>query len=143
MRNSIKPGQVWLDTNGKRIQAHAGAIIYENGVYYWYGENKEFTNGKSKVWTSGIRSYSSKDLYNWNDEGLIIPPNEVDKRSPMHPSRRNDRPHILYNKGTRKYVCWIKEIEKGYHILAADKLLGPYNMVNPDYRPLIKKIWKE
>ena len=41
--NSIRPGQVWLDTNGNRIQAHGGSIIYVDGVYYWYGENKEKT----------------------------------------------------------------------------------------------------
>ena len=40
MYTSIRPGQVWLDTAGKRIQAHGGSILYENGVYYWYGENK-------------------------------------------------------------------------------------------------------
>ena len=34
MYTSIRPGQVWLDTAGKRIQAHGGSILYENGVYY-------------------------------------------------------------------------------------------------------------
>lgn len=43
--NSIRPGQVWLDTNSNRIQAHGGSIIYVDGVYYWYGENKEKTTG--------------------------------------------------------------------------------------------------
>lgn len=38
---SFHPGQPWLDTNGKRIHAHGGSIFYENGRYYWYGENKE------------------------------------------------------------------------------------------------------
>lgn len=37
---SFHPGQPWLDTNGKRIHAHGGSIFYENGRYYWYGENK-------------------------------------------------------------------------------------------------------
>ena len=35
--NSIRPGQVWLDTNGNRIQAHGGSIMYLDGTYYWYG----------------------------------------------------------------------------------------------------------
>ena len=42
---SFHPGQPWLDTNGKRIHAHGGSIFYENGRYYWYGENKEKTTG--------------------------------------------------------------------------------------------------
>jgi hypothetical protein len=32
-----------LDTNGARIQAHGGSILYPDGVFYWYGENKERT----------------------------------------------------------------------------------------------------
>lgn len=41
MYDAFYPGQVWLDTNGNRIQAHGGSLIYLDGVYYWYGENKE------------------------------------------------------------------------------------------------------
>ncbi len=26
--NSFHPGQVWLDTEGKRIQAHGGSVIF-------------------------------------------------------------------------------------------------------------------
>lgn len=50
-QNAICPGQPWLDTEGKRIQAHGGAVRYEEGTYYWYGENKEYTDGKNGVWT--------------------------------------------------------------------------------------------
>lgn len=32
--HSIKPGQVWLDTEGKRIQAHGGSIIYVDDTFY-------------------------------------------------------------------------------------------------------------
>jgi len=31
---SIRPGQVWLDTNGKRIQAHGGSIITVGDTFY-------------------------------------------------------------------------------------------------------------
>ena len=41
MYHSIRPGQPWLDTNGKRIQAHGGSVIFIDGTYYFYGENKE------------------------------------------------------------------------------------------------------
>ena len=46
--NSFKPGEVWLDTNGNRIQAHGGSVIYIDGTYYFYGENKEKTDGKTE-----------------------------------------------------------------------------------------------
>ena len=106
--NSFHPGQVWLDTNGKRIHAHGGSILYENGRYYWYGENKEKTTGENGIWHWGIRCYVSDDLYNWEDLGLIIPPEPDDPASTLHPSRCVDRPHILHNACTGKYVCWLK-----------------------------------
>ena len=51
MYDSFTPGRVWLDTNGNRIQAHGGSVIYINGTYYWYGENKEKTDGKNGILT--------------------------------------------------------------------------------------------
>ena len=41
MNNSIKPGQPWYDTEGKLIQTHGGSILCHEGVFYWYGENKD------------------------------------------------------------------------------------------------------
>lgn len=101
MYTSIRPGQVWLDTEGKRIQAHGGSIFYENGKYYWYGENKEKTDGKNGVWHWGVRMYESQDLYNWKDLGLIIPPEPDKPDSPLHPTACMDRPHIIYNAATK------------------------------------------
>lgn len=129
--DSFHPGQVWLDTSGKPIQAHGFQIFEKNGTYYWYGENKEFTTLGSNVWTYGIRCYKSTDLYNWEDLGLIIPPDTVNPLSPLHFSQTLDRPHIIYNKRTGKYVCWIKSMdEDGYFvIMQADSLTGPYTYV--------------
>lgn len=44
MNTAFHPGKVWLDTKGERIQAHGGSIFYLDNTYYWYGENKEFTD---------------------------------------------------------------------------------------------------
>ena len=131
MHNSIKPGAVWTDTNGNPIQAHGFQILEKDGTYYWYGENKEKTVAGSPVWTYGIRCYKSKDFYNWEDCGLIIPPDTVNHLSPLHYSQTLDRPHILYCGKTGKYVCWIKSMdEDGYFvILQADDILGPYQYV--------------
>lgn len=138
---SFRPGQVWLDTEGKRIQAHGGSVFYEDGVYYWYGENKEKTDGISNIWHWGVRCYASVDLYNWEDKGIIIPPVLDDPKSPLHPSACMDRPHIIYNRYTKKYVCWVKVMnsEKNTQestVLTADSILGPYEMVRTGLRPL-------
>lgn len=139
-RTSITPGQVWLDTAGQRIHAHGGSIITVGDTFYWYGENKQHSAPGSDIWHWGVRAYSSKDLYNWHDEGLIIPPVEDDEDSPLHPHQLADRPHIIYNDQTRKYVCWIKVMTKGSiqrsTILTADNILGPYTVVRTWLRPL-------
>ena len=140
MYDAFYPGKIWLDTNGNRIQAHGGSVMYIDGTYYWYGENKEKTTGDTDVWTWGVRCYTSKDLYNWEDKGLIIQPDLDHPESSLHPSAMLDRPHIIYNETTGKYVCWMKIMQKDgtqtETVMTADQILGPYEMVREGLRPL-------
>jgi Glycosyl hydrolases family 43 len=137
---SIRPGQVWLDTEGNPIHAHGGSIFHHEDTYFWYGENKEKSTPGSNIWHWGVRCYRSMDLYNWKDCGLIIPPNLDDETSPLHPSQGMDRPHIIFNPSTKKYVCWLKIMHSGHTqqstVLEADHILGPYRMVQSGLRPL-------
>ena len=117
MYTSFRPGKTWYDTEGKRIQAHGGSIIYANDTFYWYGENKENITGtatgeRCEYWHHGVRCYSSKDLYNWQDEGMIVPESD-DGENPFFPAHIMDRPHILYNEKTQKFVLWAKTSKKG------------------------------
>jgi hypothetical protein len=135
--NSITPGATWLDTNGKPIQAHGFSVFFKDGTYYWYGEDKQYTTKGSNIWTYGIRCYTSKDFYNWEDKGHIIPPDTTDPLSPLHPSQFNDRPHIIYCPKTGKYVAWIKILgtEQCMTVLQADNFMGPYRIVRTGLRP--------
>ena len=136
----IRPGKVWLDTKGERIQAHGGSVMFLNGAYYWYGENKEFTDPAKGIWHWGVRCYRSTDLYNWDDLGLIIPPDTENEASGLHPSSLMDRPHILYNSKTGKFVCWLKIMEKdgsqSETVLTANELTGPYTVAREHFYPL-------
>lgn len=138
--HSIRPGQLWLDTEGKPIQAHGGSVMYLDGVYYWYGENKEKTTGTNDIWHWGVRCYTSTDLYNWEDRGLIIKPDLEHPGSSLHPSSMMDRPHIIYNQTTGEFVCWLKIMHPGNiqteTILTADHILGPYTIVRENFKPL-------
>ncbi len=138
MTDMIFPGKTLLDTDGNRVQAHGGSLFYENGTYYFYGENKEKTDGRSKVWTWGVLCYSSRDLVHWKKEGYLIPPELKDKTSLLHPFHYLDRPHIVRCRATGKYVCWLKFSAKKefcFAVLVADRFLGPYRMVRERYRP--------
>ena len=141
-QTAIYPGRVWRDTDGRRIQAHGGALFYEDGIYYWYGENKDRTDGVCGIWTWGIRAYASEDLYNWEDKGLIIEPDLTNPRSNLYPSACVDRPHILKCPKTGKYVCWIKlSGEKScFVLLQAERFLGPYEVAVENYRPFGKEV---
>lgn len=144
------------DNNGNKIQAHGGQIqqFTVNGEtkYYWYGEDK--TNGYRPV--TGVHLYTSKDLYNWTDEGVAlkcIPVSEEDYGKDQEEGYKADlsifetdeyfrglysdykgklpddtknytskleevywnlaedrtvmeRPKVLYNDATGKYVMW-------------------------------------
>ena len=136
--DSFRPGQIWLDNTGQRIQAHGGSVYSVDGKYYWIGENKELTDGANGIWHNGVRCYSSMDLYNWADEGIIIPASE-DSNSTLHRSSQMDRPHIIYNRKTQKYVCWLKIMGKDgtqdMTVLKSDSLLGPYELYREHLKP--------
>jgi hypothetical protein len=142
VNHSIRPRRTWLDTAGNRIHAHDGSLHYEDGTCYWYGENKEHTTPGSGNWRWGVRAYSSTDLYNWDDLGLIIPPELDDPTSPLHPAQKMDRPHIIFNERTGKYVCWLKVMGEGAHdtqastVLISDAFLGLYEIVRKGLEPL-------
>ncbi len=131
MYQSIRPGKIWLDTNGKRIQAHGGSILFANGKFWWYGENKEGITGRATgencpYWHHGVKLYSSTDLYNWTDEGFAVKESD-DENNPFHPTRIMDRPHILFNEKTKKYVLWAKTAQAdfgkcGFSVCVGDDL---------------------
>ena len=137
---SIKPGQPWYDTEGKRIQAHGGSMLFRDDTFYWYGENKEGVTDEKLLWHNGVRMYSSKDLYNWKDEGVVCATHPEDRESPLHPYSKMDRPHILYNDKTKKFVLWMKimcegGLEQYMATATADKITGPYRIVNEKLHP--------
>ncbi|MCI9493587.1 MAG: hypothetical protein HFH42_10810, partial [Lachnospiraceae bacterium] len=81
--SSVKVAE-WLDTNGNHIQAHGGQVQWldnldlngdgaADGGYIWYGEDKT-RNGKP---IDGIHCYTSPDLYNWTDRGIVLYTHDV------------------------------------------------------------------
>ncbi|MBR4943269.1 MAG: family 43 glycosylhydrolase [Clostridia bacterium] len=138
-KDCFYPGQPWLDTDGNRIQAHGGYMFYENDTFYWYGENKEKSQSEWEIWHWGVRLYSSKDLYNWKSEGIILPPELEDETSPVYYNAKMDRPHILYNEKTGLYVMWVKVMtcaSAGFAAIATSKSIkGPFTLVKKQYFP--------
>ena len=65
----ITPGQEWPDRKGEHINAHGGGLLFHEGKYYWYGENRPARGFTTEV---GVEVYSSSDLMNWEDEGVAL-----------------------------------------------------------------------
>lgn len=124
-RTSFTPDNIMLDTDYNPIDAHGAGITYDSNTkkYYWYGEYHEGT------WPSaGVSVYSSTDLYNWKNEGVAL--TEIASKnqftsdpliSKLYADRSDkddiwadirvgriiERPKVIYNDKTKKYVMWM------------------------------------
>jgi hypothetical protein len=134
--SAFHPGDIWKDTEGTHINAHGGGIYFEDGTYYWYGEHKD-KGSKAQV---GINVYSSKDLYNWKKEGVALSV-EKDPNSEITEGSVMERPKVIYNKKTGKYVLWFHLELKGEGYSAArtgvavsETPKGPFRYIK-SYRP--------
>ena len=113
---AVTEHQLWLDTAGKIINAHDGGIIHAEGRYHWYGMALQplpvlaGTNGGQKTMT-GVSMYGSTDLYNWTNEGVILPCSS-DPASPLCGPMRFERPKIIYHDATKRYVMWFHYVAR-------------------------------
>ena len=134
--NTITPGQTWNDTKGSAINAHGGCVVYSEGYYYWFGENR--SGGKS----AGVSCYRSSDLYNWERLAMAVTPTGTmtDECRDIANGRTLERPKVIYNDKTGKWVMWIHwENGSDYGqaksaVCVADKVSGPYTLVDV-FRP--------
>ncbi len=137
---SIIPGAIWRDSQGNTINAHGGGILYHQGIYYWYGEYKgDSTYRLERVTTwecwradaGGVSCYSSPDLVNWTFEGLALPATPDDDSSELHPSQVIERPKVIHNDKTGKFVMWMHiespDYEKAHAgVAVSDSPAGPF-----------------
>ncbi len=104
----IRPGVEWKDLRGERINAHGGNVIFYNGVYYWYGEEKEKGLSEKTHADAGIHCYASKDLVNWRDQGMMLRLSKTDYTIDLAFDCNQDRPKAVYNESTKTFVLFFK-----------------------------------
>lgn len=145
--NAIVPGEVWNDTEGNPINAHGGGILYHEGTYYWYGEYKKGKTilPKWATWecyrtdVTGVSCYSSQDLMNWKFEGIVLPAVKDDSSHDLHPSKVLERPKVIYNQRTGKFVMWAHVESADYSkacagVAVSDSPTGPFTYLG-SFRP--------
>jgi hypothetical protein len=132
-QTAIMPAQPWLDNKGQHINAHSGGIMFFNGVYYWHGEHKIEGKAEKDTADGGISCYTSTDLINWQNAGVVL---HVDYKNPSSDIAYGcilERPKIIFNEQTRKFVAFFKLYLKGdgyatayVGVAVANSPLGPF-----------------
>ncbi|MEN6495834.1 MAG: glycoside hydrolase family 43 protein [Thermoguttaceae bacterium] len=128
---TFRPGALWPDTNGVPINAHGGGILLHDATFYWYGQH--MVEGEAGNFAQvGVHVYSSKNLYGWKDEGIALRVSD-DPASDIAKGCILERPKVIYNAKTGKFVMWFHlELQgKGYGaarsgVAVADQPTGPY-----------------
>ncbi|WP_418811711.1 glycoside hydrolase family 43 protein [Paraprevotella xylaniphila] len=130
--DEIRPGQEWPDRKGEHINAHGGGLLFHEGKYYWYGENRPARGFTTEV---GVEVYSSSDLMNWEDEGVALAVSE----EAGHDIERGcimERPKVVRNPKTGKFVMLFHLELKGQGYAAArvgfaesDSPVGPFRFI--------------
>jgi hypothetical protein len=131
---SFKPGAIWQDDQSVHINAHGGGVLHHEGTYYWFGEHKIAGHAGNRA-EVGVHVYSSKDLTNWKDEGIALEVSD-DPQSDIAKGSIIERPKVIYNAKTKKFVMWFHLELKGQGYRAArsgiavsDTPAGPYTFV--------------
>ncbi len=107
------PAQVWKDFTNLPINAHGGGVLYHKGMYYWYGTHKIDGLSEKTHADGGIHCYASKDLFTWSDMGLVLTLIYNDTTQDLARECNFDRPKVVYNTTTKKFVAFFKLYLKG------------------------------
>lgn len=136
----ILPGRQWVDTEGNLIQAHGGGILRYNNRFYWYGEDR--SQGYVAI---GVSGYESDNIVQWRPLGVVLPKSSYDRK---HGSQNiNERPKVIYNPRTRKFVMWFHYDRSGYGdsqagVAVADRPEGPFRFIG-EHRPVQRSTFRD
>lgn len=122
----------WQDTNGSYINAHGGGVLFHEGLYYWFGEHRPEKGFTTEV---GVNCYASPDLKTWTHKGVALSVSE-EVGSDIERGCIMERPKVIYNAKTGKFVMWLHlELKgRGYEparaaVAVSDKPEGPYRFI--------------
>lgn len=138
----MKNGVTLHDTNGNVLHAHGGHMLQKDGYFYWFGENR----------TGDIRvsCYRSKNLERWEFRNHVLTYDsktdlhyvwgDIMLRKEMEQENGNkelvgcniERPKVLYNKLTNKYVMWM-HYENGLNYVDARCAVAVCDTIDGDY----------
>ncbi|KAF2671973.1 Arabinanase/levansucrase/invertase [Microthyrium microscopicum] len=128
----IVPGATLTAVNtGQHVQAHGAGFIKVGDLYYMIGEDK--ASGSN---FQNVNCYSSPNLAEWTYVGALV---SRGASGDLGPGRVVERPKVIYNRQTKKYVLYMhidsgnyKEAKVG--VATGDTVCGKYTY-HGSYRP--------
>lgn len=136
-------GQKLIDTTGNVLHAHGGFIIQKDDFYYWFGENRTgdirvscYRSSDLSTWEhrNDVLTYHSSTMphYVRSDIKLLKSIKQTEEDQPVIKGCNIERPKVIYNEKTKKYVMWM-HYENGIHygdarcaVAVCDKIDGDY-----------------
>ncbi|KAJ4423552.1 hypothetical protein N0V82_001718 [Gnomoniopsis sp. IMI 355080] len=113
-------------------RAHGAGVIEVDGVYYLIGE--DHTDGSAFL---NVNCYSSTDLVQWTYVGALL---SRTSSGDLGPNRVVERPKVIYNSSTKKYVLYMHIDDSSYAeakvgVATGDSVCGSYTYLG-SWQPL-------
>ncbi|MET8763484.1 RICIN domain-containing protein [Lentzea sp. NPDC004782] len=121
----------FTDTAGAVVHAHGGGVLKVGDYYYWFGENRNPDNS-----FKAVSVYRSTDLKTWEFRNDALRQSSAAELR----SANIERPKVIYNSATHKYVMWMhKENATDYNearaaVAVSDTVDGDYTWLG-SFRP--------
>jgi hypothetical protein len=121
----------FTDTAGAVVHAHGGGVLKAGAYYYWFGENRNPDNS-----FKAVSVYRSTDLKTWEFRNNALKQSSAAELQ----SANIERPKVIYNSTTHKYVMWMhKENATDYNearaaVAVSDTVDGDYTWLR-SFRP--------
>jgi hypothetical protein len=120
---TITSGVLWSDTSGNRMQAHGAGLFTVGSTYYMVGEDKS-----AGATFTAVACYSSPDLVHWTRSNDAL---SRQASGDLAAGRIVERPKVIYNNSTSKYVMWMHIDDTSYQdrragVATSSTPCGPY-----------------
>ncbi|MFD7132281.1 RICIN domain-containing protein [Streptomyces sp. NPDC059894] len=120
---TIANGTQFADTAGSPVHAHGGGVLKAGSYYYWFGEHRNADNTFRYV-----DAYRSTDLKNWEFRNHVL----TQASDPELATANIERPKVVYNASTGKYVMWMHK-ENGTDYSEARAAVAVSDTVDGNY----------
>jgi beta-xylosidase len=95
--------------------------------------------GGTRVVAGGVSCYRSENLLDWKNLGIVLPSVADDPKHDLHCDKVIERPKVIFNKRTGKFVMWLHVDSTDYKaarsgVAISDKPEGPFRYLG-GFRP--------